>query len=140
MAEADRPRYHAALAHGANHLVTLATQAMRTLESIGIEEPGKVLGPLLNAALDGTLRGGERALTGPVMRGDVSTVQTHALELAKMGGEEASLSDISAGYRAMARITVQRALATGKITVDTAQRLLDGLNVEDPTGSEGNET
>lgn len=140
VAEADRPRYHAALAHGANHLVTLATQAMRTLESIGIEEPGKVLGPLLNAALDGTLRGGERALTGPVMRGDVSTVQTHALELAKMGGEEASLSDISAGYRAMARITVQRALATGKITVDTAQRLLDVLNGEDPTGSEGNET
>lgn len=140
VAEADRPRYHAALAHGANHLVTLATQAMRTLESIGIEEPGKVLGPLLNAALDGTLRGGEQALTGPVMRGDVSTVQTHALELAKMGGEEASLSDISAGYRAMARITVQRALATGKITVDTAQRLLDVLNVEDPTGSEGNET
>lgn len=139
IAEADRPRYHAALAHGANHLVVLVTQAMRTLETIGVAEPGKMLAPLLNAALDGTLRGGEHYLTGPVMRSDVSTVQKHAFELAKMGSEDASLSDINAGYRAMARITVQRALIAGKITAETAQRLLDVLVINDPNGSKGNE-
>lgn len=130
IAETDRARYHAALAHGANHLVTLVTQAMRTLESVGVDEPGKVLAPLLNAALDGTLRGGEQALTGPVMRGDVSTVEAHVSQLAQMGANEGSLIDVGVGYRAMARITVQRALARGKISEQKAQELLDALAPE----------
>lgn len=130
IAEKDRARYHAALAHGANHLVTLVTQAMRTLESVGVDEPGKVLAPLLNAALDGTLRGGEQALTGPVMRGDVSTVEAHVSQLAQMGANEGSLIDVGVGYRAMARITVQRALARGKISEQKAQELLDVLAPE----------
>lgn len=131
VAEADRPRYHAALAHGANHLVTLVSQAMRTLESIGVSDPGKVLGPLLNAALDGTLRGGEQALTGPVMRSDVSTVQMHVTELAQMGALDASLVDVNTGYRALARVTVQRALARGQIKQEVAQQFLDVLAADD---------
>lgn len=130
VAEADRPRYHAALAHGANHLVTLVAQSMRTLQSIGIDEPGKLLHPLLSAALDGTLRGGEQALTGPVMRGDVTTVSAHVAELAKLGAEEASLIDVIAGYRALARITVQRALDRGTISEAVAQQFLDVLAPE----------
>lgn len=138
VAEEDRPQYHAALAHGANHMVVLVAQAMRTLENIGVEEPGKVLGPLLTAALDGTLRGGELALTGPVMRGDVATVEKHLAELAEMGANDASLIDVNAGYRAMARVTVQRALASGKISAVSAQELLDVLVNDDPGGSKGN--
>ena len=140
VAEEDRPRYHAALAHGANHLVTLVTQAMRTLGSIGIDEPAKVLGPLLTAALDGTLRSGEQALTGPVLRADSQTVAAHVHELAKMGAQDASLIDISTGYRTMARITVQRALSRGKITASAAERLLDVLLNDDPPGSEGDDS
>ena len=45
ISEADRPRYHAALAHGANHLVTLVAQAMQVLGSAGVAEPHRVHRP-----------------------------------------------------------------------------------------------
>ena len=44
IAEADRAAYHAALAHGANHLVTLVAQSMQLLASAGVDEPRRVLG------------------------------------------------------------------------------------------------
>ena len=45
VAEADRPLYHAALAHGANHLVTLVNEAVDRLRDAGVAQPEKVLGP-----------------------------------------------------------------------------------------------
>ncbi|MDX5381163.1 MAG: DUF2520 domain-containing protein, partial [Actinomycetes bacterium] len=74
---ADRTAYHAALTHGANHLVTLVAQAERILAATGIDSPGRLLGPLLNAALEGVLADGELHLTGPVVRGDVGTIREH---------------------------------------------------------------
>ena len=41
----------------------------------GVDDPARVLGPLLTAALDNGLRRGDRGLTGPVSRGDVGTVR-----------------------------------------------------------------
>jgi len=75
--EADRATYHASLAHGANHLTTIVTQAMDLLREIGAEDPAAVLRPLLTAALDNTLAYGDAALTGPVARGDTRTVRAH---------------------------------------------------------------
>ena len=43
----------AALAHGANHLVTLVAQAMELLSASGAEDPAATLRPLLTAALEG---------------------------------------------------------------------------------------
>ena len=60
------PLYHAALAHGANHLVTLVNEAMDRLRDAGVAQPERVLGPLLRAALENALRHGDAALTGPV--------------------------------------------------------------------------
>jgi predicted short-subunit dehydrogenase-like oxidoreductase (DUF2520 family) len=51
--EEARELYHAALAHGANHLVVLVAQAAQALEAAGVAAPGRVLAPLLGAALDG---------------------------------------------------------------------------------------
>src|SRR3954447_16594898 len=75
--ESDRPRYHSALAFGANNLVTLVTQSADLLRDCGVEHPGRMLGPLLGAALDNALRHGDAALTGPVARGDAGTVSAH---------------------------------------------------------------
>ena len=72
-----RPLYHAALAHGANHLVTLVNEAMDRLRDAGVVHPERVLGPLLRAALENTLRHGDAALTGPVARGDAGTIARH---------------------------------------------------------------
>ena len=70
IAEADRTLYHAALAHGANHLTTITGQALQLLGELGREQPERVLGPLARATLDNALSAGESALTGPVARGD----------------------------------------------------------------------
>lgn len=126
--EAARPLYHAALAHGANHLVTLVTQAMRVLGRAGVDEPGLYLGPLLTAALDGTLRDGELALTGPVLRGDAGTVAEHVATLAEIAAEDAGLSDLPPAYRTLARVTTQRAWSAGRLTDSSAQLLLDAVS------------
>ncbi|WP_415856005.1 Rossmann-like and DUF2520 domain-containing protein, partial [Sinomonas sp. G460-2] len=84
IAEGDRVAYHAALAHGSNHLVTIAAQAAEILARIGVEEPDRLLGPLLRASLDNALAAGESALTGPVARGDVGTVTAHVEALAEL--------------------------------------------------------
>lgn len=98
---ADREMYHAALTHGANYLVTLVTQARRMLESIGMEDPGQYLRPLLTAALEGALSSGDALLTGPIVRGDKNTVAGH-LSVIKD-------PDILRVYRALGTATANRA-------------------------------
>jgi predicted short-subunit dehydrogenase-like oxidoreductase (DUF2520 family) len=136
--EAARPLYHAGLAHGANHLVVLVAQAAQALAAAGIEDPGRVLGPLLTAALDGALRsssgpdrpGAIATMTGPVARGDVGTVRDHLAELTALAARDGAL-DVPDGYRTLARAGTQRALAAGRLTDAVAQALLDAL--ADPT-------
>nr|WP_324650032.1 pantoate--beta-alanine ligase [Georgenia sp. H159] len=125
--ESARQLYHAALAHGANHLVTLVTQAMRVLRRAGVEEPGTYLAPLLTAALDGTLRDGELALTGPVLRGDAGTVAAHMATLVALAAEDVDLTDVPSAYRTLARVTTQRAWGAGRLTDSAAQLLLDAV-------------
>ncbi|MBE6484465.1 MAG: DUF2520 domain-containing protein [Actinomycetaceae bacterium] len=108
VAEEDRGLYHAAIAHGANHLVTLVAQAMRALAAVGIDNPGEYLRPLVEASLDGALRSGENLLTGPVVRGDVGTVAEHA-EAFRALAATGDFADIPPVYRELATATAQRA-------------------------------
>ncbi|MBM0234547.1 DUF2520 domain-containing protein [Micromonospora sp. STR1_7] len=121
VAEADRPLYHAALAHGANHLVTLVNEATDRLRDAGVARPEKVLAPLLRAALENALRLGDDALTGPVSRGDAGTVQRH---LARLG---ATAPESVPAYLALARRTADRAIAAGRLRPVDAQSLLGVL-------------
>jgi len=115
--EENRALYHAALAHGSNHLVTLVVDAVEALraslqgdELLGQQlidgDPGgvaeRVLQPLLSAALDNALRRGPSALTGPVARGDAAAVETHLRVLTDLDPE------LAAGYRAMSLRSAQR--------------------------------
>ncbi|MDO4919211.1 Rossmann-like and DUF2520 domain-containing protein [Kocuria sp.] len=88
VAEADRPLYHVALAHGSNHVMTLLGESMQLLGEIGVEHPDRVLGPLVRATVDNALASGESALTGPVARGDVSTVAAHVAALRELAGRD----------------------------------------------------
>ncbi|MGW1885803.1 Rossmann-like and DUF2520 domain-containing protein [Streptomyces sp. NPDC001970] len=119
--EEARPLYHAALAIGANHLVTLVAQSMELLRAAGVSSPDHMLGPLLGAALDNALRSGDAALTGPVARGDAGTVAAHVAELRKHA------PGTVAGYLAMARTTADRALAHGLLKPELAEDLLGVL-------------
>ncbi|MVO86741.1 DUF2520 domain-containing protein [Streptomyces sp. p1417] len=133
IAEEARPLYHAALALGANHLVTLVAEAMELLRDAGVNAPDRMLGPLLGAALDNALRSGDAALTGPVARGDAGTVAAHVAELRKHA------PGTVAGYLAMARATADRALAHGLLKPELAEDLLGVLagGVPGPGGPGG---
>ncbi len=133
VAEEDRPRYHAALAHGSNHLVTLVAQAMEVLASAGVERPDRVLAPLVHAAVDNALRMGDAALTGPVARGDAGTVSEHLAQLREVS------PDIRPAYLALARATAARALDSGRLRPHVAAPLLETLRTDDDTPSEGPE-
>lgn len=102
-----RTLYHAALAIGSNHLVTLVNETTSLLANAGVEAPARLVTPLLTVALDNALRLGDQAITGPVSRGDVGTVSAHLAVLAAQA--PASLP----AYVAMARRTADRAEAAG---------------------------
>ena len=121
IAEENRALYHAGLAFAANHLVTLVAEAAGMLAKAGAGNPNAMLGPLLGAALDNALRFGDAGLTGPVARGDDTTVAAHVAVLAAR--DPAALP----AYRALARLTADRALAAGLLNPTDAERLLDAL-------------
>ncbi|MEJ7689882.1 MAG: DUF2520 domain-containing protein [Nocardioidaceae bacterium] len=123
VAEKDRILYHAALAHGANHLVTLVAQAMDLLRLTGSDDPSATLRPLLTASLDNALAYGDAALTGPIVRGDVDTVRAHLRTLTAVRSGSALES-----YVAMARATANRAVGDGRLEPRRAAGLVEAIN------------
>jgi predicted short-subunit dehydrogenase-like oxidoreductase (DUF2520 family) len=121
VAEGSRALYHAALAHGANHLVTLVAQTLELLSAAGVDQPARLVAPLLSAALDNALRYGDQALTGPVARGDAGTVAAHVQQLGDVSPEART------AYLALARVTADRALAAGLLRPEGAEALLEVL-------------
>ncbi|QWC86118.1 DUF2520 domain-containing protein [Nocardioidaceae bacterium] len=107
--EEHRALYHAALAHGANHLVTLVAQAREMLAAAGADDPSATLRPLLEAALGNALEVGDSALTGPIVRGDVETVRAHVLDL--LAHQPLAVPS----YVALARDTASRATLDGRL-------------------------
>ncbi|MFE3442094.1 Rossmann-like and DUF2520 domain-containing protein [Nocardia sp. NPDC059180] len=117
VAEEHRTLYHAALAHGSNHLVTVIVDAVAALRAAldgpGLlgqqavdDQPGglaeRLLAPLASAALDNALRRGQSALTGPVARGDADAVAAHLRALDKLD------SRLAESYRALSLRTAER--------------------------------
>ncbi|WP_205472046.1 Rossmann-like and DUF2520 domain-containing protein [Nocardioides sp. SYSU D00038] len=116
--EEMRTLYHAGLAHGANHLVTLVTEAMEILSAAGADDPAGTLRPLLTAALDNALEQGDAALTGPIVRGDVGTVAAHLDDV------RANAPQTLASYVQMARATLDRAVTDGRLLPIRALRIV----------------
>jgi predicted short-subunit dehydrogenase-like oxidoreductase (DUF2520 family) len=123
--EVARPLYHAAIAHGANHLITLVRDSVDTLERAGVRPADRLIAPLLSAALDNALRHGDHALTGAVARGDVGTVRTHLREL------DAVDPDLAATYRALAARTAHLAQRAGLLPAHAADEVRATLEEED---------
>lgn len=122
--EESRLVYHAALAHGANHLVTLVAETRELLGLAGVAEPERLVAPLLRAALDNALREGDAALTGPIARGDAGTLAEHLEDLGEVAPE------IAETYRALARSTAQRAHDAGTLDAQQRDRLLAVLDAD----------
>lgn len=127
IAEADRARYHTALAHASNHLVTLTAQARQLLTGIGVEAPDRMLSTLMHAALENSLVNGDAALTGPVARGDAGTVQRHLDVLTEMAADDPEAGNILGAYRAQSLATAERAHARGALRDDAYHQLRELL-------------
>ncbi len=125
----SRALYHAGVVFGANFLMTVVLQSLELLRDAGMEEPERLMAPLLSASLDNALRHGDSALTGPVARGDSATVAEHLRQIGAVSPAAA------AGYQALARLTADRALAAGLIDLDAASQLLAVLAPADPRGA-----
>jgi predicted short-subunit dehydrogenase-like oxidoreductase (DUF2520 family) len=108
--------------------MTVVLESLDLLRSAGMTDPQRLMAPLLSASLDNALRHGDTSLTGPVARGDAATVADHLERIREVSPVAAD------GYRALARLTADRALAAGLIDMESATRLLEVL-AEPPQGS-----
>ena len=107
--------YHAALTLMSNYAVTLYGASRRVLQLIGAgdETADAALLALFSGTLDNLReRGIPDALTGPLVRGDVGTVEAH---LEALSGQQ----DVVSAYLALARLTLPmleaRRIDTGSI-------------------------
>jgi predicted short-subunit dehydrogenase-like oxidoreductase (DUF2520 family) len=92
VSEADRPAYHAAASIASNFLITLEGAAERLGATVGLER--RQLVPLVRATVENWARlGPERALTGPVARGDEATIDRQRQAVAAAAPELLELFD-----------------------------------------------
>jgi predicted short-subunit dehydrogenase-like oxidoreductase (DUF2520 family) len=123
LSEKSKPLYHAACALASNAFIALEWTASGLLRTAGIEEndASGILLPLVQGTLQNVKNFGlERALTGPVVRGDATTVKKH---LEALRGDPAA----NEVYRVMARQVLRLARRTGlpEAKVKALRRLLE---------------
>lgn len=117
--------YHAGAVVACNYLVTLVARACGLFEAAGV--PAEValasLVPLLRGTVGNLERVGlPRALTGPLARGDVATIERHLQALAEQRPDDLDL------YRRLGAATLPLAVAKGPLEPGRAaelSRLLD---------------
>lgn len=109
IADADRPAYHAAASVASNFMITLEAFAERLAGAAGV--PREALIPLVRATVDNWAAAGpERALTGPIARGDSATVARQRAAVAAHTPDLVELFDALAGATArLAGTTIEAA-------------------------------
>lgn len=111
VADGDRAIWHAAAATVANGCSALLATGEAMLAAIGVPKPQSVLGPLSvgTAANAIELDGAAAGLTGPVVRGDLATIERHIEAL------NVSAAGLVARYRAAALLTLEAAVGAGRL-------------------------
>lgn len=120
--EQARNGYHAALTFAANYAMTLVNESVDLLAEAGAEAPARILGPLVRASVETALERGDRGQTGPITRGDGSTVVSHLAWLS----DQAPLA--ARAYRSLGTLTVDRLLAAGVIDTEQASNVVHALD------------
>lgn len=116
----DKVLYHAAACIASNYLVSLMHLATNIYARFGLSrrEAFEALYPLVQGTVNNIRAlGPSQALTGPIVRGDASTVAGHLPALEKVGDLEARL------YRLLGLYTVRVALEKGSIGEEQAREL-----------------
>jgi hypothetical protein len=151
----NKALYHAAACVASNYLVTLIDFAQYLYEKAGVPDSlaVKVMMPLIEGTLSNIKElGTEQALTGPIVRGDVSTIAHHIEQLERLEqtnkGDNTAVSeqqqqeyfkltdttsagyehDILNAYKVLARLTIDIALRRNSINRETATQILSLLD------------
>ncbi len=119
-----KPLYHAGAAIASNFLVATLHWAIRSFEQLGISEEEAIcaLWPLIQGSLNNVKSlGPARALTGPISRGDITTVNKH-LEVIRASQEENELL-----YRVQGAYTAKVALEKGSVDRSAFEKMTEIL-------------
>ncbi len=122
-----KPIYHSGGVFACNYLVALIEAALRAHEKTGIPRATslKALEPMVRETVDAIFdKGPERALTGPISRGDVATVRR---QLAMVRGWDAEMGGL---YRGLGLLAVALAEADLRLDAARAAALRDALSVK----------
>jgi predicted short-subunit dehydrogenase-like oxidoreductase (DUF2520 family) len=114
------PLYHAGAVLASNYVVALADMAQRLLVTAGVpqEQALPALIPLLSSVVQNLAQVGlPAALTGPVERGDVSSVEQHLRTL------EARAPELLELYRLVGRDVLRLAREKSNLDAETVKRL-----------------
>ena len=127
--EASLPSYHAGAAMASNAPTAALDAAVVLLAQAGIEPDAalRAVGPLCRTSVENALRlGPQAALTGPVARGDATTVAAHLASVARAPESVAGL------YRAAARhmLALARARGLSPAAVRSLTQILEGPELE----------
>jgi len=123
---ADRAPYHLAAVLASNYVVTLLAAAVRLWGTFGARPDMalEALLPLTRAAVEQLETVGlPEALTGPIARGDLGTLQTHLDWLTRHTATTPDVLRMRDAYIALARLTIPVALARGSLTPQAAEAL-----------------
>lgn len=123
-----KPVYHSGGVFACNYLVALIEAAVRAHEKAGIPRAAslRALEPMVRETVDAIFRQGpERALTGPISRGDVATVKR---QLAAVEGWDAGMAAL---YRGLGRIAVELARRDGRLDPTRGEELKKLFNRQD---------
>jgi len=120
MPAGNRALYHAAAVMACNYLTALLDAAASLAETAGVDRGQylRAVEPLVRATVDNVFEVGPAdALTGPIERGDVRTIERHLAALA--GGDE----KLAAFYRSAGKWTVALARRKGSIDGPVAEAI-----------------
>jgi len=119
---AGKVMYHAAAVMACNYLVTLMDAAAALAQQAGLDRQTwlSAVEPMVRAGMENVLAiGPEKALTGPIARGDIQTVRRH---LDALAGADDGLRRL---YAACGQQTVELALRAGKISAEAAAEMME---------------
>jgi predicted short-subunit dehydrogenase-like oxidoreductase (DUF2520 family) len=118
--------YHAAAVVASNYLVTLLDMARQLNIVAGVPEniALTILKPLIQGTLNNIENEGiSKALTGPISRGDIHTIQNHVKNISR------ELPHFQNLYKTLGQYTIPIALSQQNISEQTAMTLKDDLMV-----------
>ncbi len=118
--DADKPLYHAAACIASNYLTTLLYMVEEIYLSLGLnrEEAIRAFWPLVRGTLKNIeSRGSVQALTGPIARGDIGTVEKHLIAF------QEKLPEFLAAYQALGMVTTELGLKKKSLTDEKANMI-----------------